>query len=238
MSNLRKVLERQHREDEEIRRKRAEEDRELDEEEEEVVLVVGMLNQSRQHHCGCSLNVDRHRHSRGKNILEDYFIPNSLYPVSYFRERYRMQPHLFQEIMHDVCNYDTYFVQKYDALGVLGFLSEQKLTAALRMLAYEASADQVDEIAKIGKSTILECLVRFCDTIETLYTRDYLLKPTPRDLRRLLRKSEAQGFPNMIGGIDCMYWLRKNFPTPWQGNYGNKKGQKNIILEAVASFDI
>ncbi|CAL8152215.1 unnamed protein product [Prunus armeniaca] len=150
MSNLRRVLERQHREDEEIRRRRVEEDHELDEEEEEVVLVVGMLNQSRQHHRGCAPNVDRHRHSR----------------------------------------------------------------AALRMLAYGASADQVDEIARIRKSTILECLVKFCDTIETLYTRDYLLKPTPRDLRRLLQKSEARGFPNMIGGIDCMYWQWKNCPTP------------------------
>ncbi|CAL2278674.1 unnamed protein product [Prunus armeniaca] len=65
--------------------------------------------------------------------------------------------------MHDVCNYDTYFVQKYDAIRVLGILLKQKLTAALRILAYGASADQVDEIAKMGKSTILECLVKFCD---------------------------------------------------------------------------
>ncbi|XP_021833931.1 uncharacterized protein LOC110773713 [Prunus avium] len=136
MSNLRRVLERQQQEDEEIRRRRAEEDRELDEEEEEVVLVVCMLNQSRQHHRRRALNVDIHRHSRGKNLLEDYFIPNSLYPVSHFRERYRMQPHLFQKIMHDVCNYDTYFVQKYDAVGVLGLLLEQNLIAALQMLAY------------------------------------------------------------------------------------------------------
>ncbi|VVA39533.1 PREDICTED: putative nuclease HARBI1, partial [Prunus dulcis] len=42
----------------------------------------------------------------------------------------------------------------------------QKLTAALRMLAYGASAEQVDEIARMGKSTILECLVRFCDAVE------------------------------------------------------------------------
>ncbi|CAL2265671.1 unnamed protein product [Prunus armeniaca] len=49
----------------------------------------------------------------------------------------------------------------------------------------------VDEIARMGKSTILECLVRFCDAIKTLYTRDYLSKPTPRDLQRLLRKVEA-----------------------------------------------
>ncbi|CAL9018073.1 unnamed protein product, partial [Prunus brigantina] len=148
MFNLRRVLERQHREDEEIRCRGAEEDHELDEEEEEVVSVVGMLNQSRQHHRGHAPNVDRHRHSRECN------------------------PICSKKIMHDVCNYDTYFVQKYDALGVLGLLSKQKLTTTLQMLAYGASANQ---------------------------------------------------------------W--KNCPTAWQGDYGNRKGQQNIILEVVASFD-
>ncbi|CAL2230324.1 unnamed protein product [Prunus armeniaca] len=108
--------------------------------------------------------------------------------------------------MHDVCNYDTYFVQKYDAIGVLGLLPEQKLTAALRMLAYRASAGQVHEIARMGKSTILECLVIFYDVIETLYTRDYLRKPTPRDLQMFLQKAEVRSFLGMIGSIGCMYW--------------------------------
>ncbi|XP_021811578.1 uncharacterized protein LOC110754775 [Prunus avium] len=148
MSNLRRVLERQEREDEEISRKRAEEDRELDENEDEVVLTVGMLNQSRQYHQGRVPNVDRHRHSQDKNLLEDYFIPNSLHHISSFQGRYRM-------CFTNACG---------------------------------ASADQVDEIARLGKSTILECLVRFYDAIETLYMRDYFRKPTPRDLQRLLQK--------------------------------------------------
>ncbi|CAL9025078.1 unnamed protein product [Prunus brigantina] len=50
----------------------------------------------------------------------------------------------------------------------------------------------------MGKSTALESLVRFCDAVETLYTRDYLRRPTPRDLQRLLQKAEARGFPGMI----------------------------------------
>ncbi|CAL8999715.1 unnamed protein product, partial [Prunus brigantina] len=148
-----------------------------------------------------------------------------------------MQPHLFNKVMHDICNYDAYFVQKCDAAGVLGLLPEQKLTAVIRMLAYEASADQVDEVARMGKSTTLEALVRFCDAVENLYTRDYLRRPTPRDLQRLLQKAEARGFPGMIGSIDCMHWQWKNCPTAWQGDYGNRKGQKSIILEAVAGFD-
>ncbi|KAL6276359.1 hypothetical protein ACE6H2_019960 [Prunus campanulata] len=124
-----------------------------------------------------------------------------------------------------------------DAAGVVGLLPEQKLTAVIRMLAYGASADQVDEIARMGKSTTLKALVRFCDAVETLYTRDYLRRPTPRDLQRLLQKAESRGFPGMIGSIDCMHWQWKNCPTAWQGDYENRKGQKSIILEAVAGFD-
>ncbi|KAI5341868.1 hypothetical protein L3X38_009743 [Prunus dulcis] len=48
-----------------------------------------------------------------------------------------------------------------------------------------------NEIVRMGKSTKLEALVRFCQAVETLYTRDYLRRPTPRDLQRLLQKAEA-----------------------------------------------
>ncbi|CAL8994875.1 unnamed protein product, partial [Prunus brigantina] len=126
--------------------------------------------------------------------------------------------------MHDICNYDEYFVQKKNCAGNLGLLPEQKFTSVIRMLAYWSSADQVDEIARMGKSTILESLVRFCDAMETLYTKDYLRRPTPKDLQRLLQKTKSRGFPRMIGSIDCMHWQWKNCPTAWQGDYGNRKG--------------
>ncbi|KAM2612475.1 hypothetical protein TB2_032445 [Malus domestica] len=114
-------------------------------------------------------------------------------------------------------------VQKDDAFHVLGLLPEQNITAALRMLAYRASADQVDEIAKMGKTTVLESLMRFCSVIEAVYTKEYLRKPTPRDMQRLLRKGEMRGFPGMIGSINCMHWTLKNCPSAWQGAYGDRK---------------
>ncbi|KAM1393903.1 hypothetical protein ACFX2F_030008 [Malus domestica] len=89
-----------------------------------------------------------------------------------------------------------------DACGAMGLLPEQKITDALRMLAYRASADQVDEIARMGKSTILESLMRFYGVIESIYTVEYLRKPTHMDLERLLKKAEMRGFPGMIGSID------------------------------------
>ncbi|CAL2276431.1 unnamed protein product [Prunus armeniaca] len=60
--------------------------------------------------------------------------------------------------------------------------------ATLRMLAYGASAEQVDEIAPMGKSTILECLVRFCDAIENLHKREYLANLWLRTSEGLYKK--------------------------------------------------
>ncbi|KAI5325467.1 hypothetical protein L3X38_034541 [Prunus dulcis] len=89
---------------------------------------------------------------------------------------------------------------------------------------------------KFGTSSRAK-MVRFCDAMETLYTRDYLRRPSPKDLQRLLQKAESQGFPGMIDSIDCMHWQWKNCPTAWQEDYENRKGHKSIILEAVAGFD-
>ncbi|CAL9030277.1 unnamed protein product [Prunus brigantina] len=79
-------------------------------------------------------------------------------------------------------------------IGILGIRIFWKIILS-QLLSF---ADQVDEIARLGKSTTLEAFVRFCDAIETLYTRDYLRRLTPRDLQRLLQKVEARGFPGMI----------------------------------------
>ncbi|XP_068328247.1 uncharacterized protein [Pyrus communis] len=64
----------------------------------------------------------------------------------------------------------------------------------------------------MGKTTVLESLMRFCSAIEALYTNEYLRTPMTRDMRRLLRKGEMRGFPDMIGSIDCMHWTWKNCP--------------------------
>ncbi|XP_021811576.1 uncharacterized protein LOC110754773 [Prunus avium] len=98
----------------------------------------------------------------------------------------RVQRELDQQLVMAVALLD----EENQSSSVLGLLPEQKFTFAIRMLAYGASADQVDKIAPMGKSTGLESLVRFCDAVETLYTRDYLRRPTLKDLQRLLQKAE------------------------------------------------
>ncbi|CAL9005855.1 unnamed protein product [Prunus brigantina] len=240
MSDMEEVLDRQEQEIRERRRRRAASKRAHRDLDQQLVMAMAMLDEenqsSRGSHEGRAPNVDRHRHSRGKNLMEDYFIPTSLYSDAHFRGRYRMQQHLFNKIMHDICNYDEYFVQKRNCAGVLGLLPEQKFTAVIRMLAYGASADQVDEIAWMGKSTALESLVRFCDAVETLYTRDYLRRPTPKDLQRLLQKAERRGFPGMIDSIDCMHWQWKNCPSAWQ--VAGSQNDLNVLGQSPVFNDV
>ena len=102
-----------------------------------------------------SANLDRSRQRRGTDLLDDYFVRNSAFPDTYFRRRFRMERHLFNKIMIAVCNHDSYFVQKNVSFGVMGLIPEQKITAALRMLAYGASTDQVDEITRMRNQPFL-----------------------------------------------------------------------------------
>ncbi|XP_004305417.1 PREDICTED: uncharacterized protein LOC101314112 [Fragaria vesca subsp. vesca] len=71
--------------------------------------------------------------------------------------------------MVDLCNFDDFWKQKPDATGKLGLLSEQKMTGALQMLVYGAWADQCDEVTRMGASTALKCLKKFCAQVEYLY---------------------------------------------------------------------
>ena len=71
---------------------------------------------------------------------------------------------LFLRIVNEVEQYDLYFIQITYAVGVIGLSSLQKITAAYRILAYGTPADSVDEYIRIGESTAIESLRRFCES--------------------------------------------------------------------------
>ncbi|XP_062028764.1 uncharacterized protein LOC133744716 [Rosa rugosa] len=164
---------------------------------------------------GRASNEERFRKSRGKNMMEDYFVERPVFSEEEFQTRYRMNHNVFNRISNDLCRYDRYFVQKSDAAKKVRLLPQQKLTCSLRMFAYGAGADQCAEYCQMAKSTAIEALKRFTRGIVNLYSEKYLRAPTPADLRRLFTKAEIRGFPGMIGSIDCMHWQWKNCPTGW-----------------------
>ncbi|XP_010456434.1 PREDICTED: uncharacterized protein LOC104737877 [Camelina sativa] len=65
------------------------------------------------------------------------------------------------------------------------------------------TTDAVDEYLRLSETMALSCLENFKDLVITLFGDEYLRRPTPVDLQRLLDIGEFRGFPGMIGSIDC-----------------------------------
>jgi hypothetical protein len=75
-----------------------------------------------------------------------------VYPDFLFHRRFQIQVGLFKKIMDDIVGFNGYFLQKRNAAGRLGFSPSQKVTLALRMMAYGCSADSIDEYAHMSNS--------------------------------------------------------------------------------------
>ncbi|XP_028112929.1 uncharacterized protein LOC114311046 [Camellia sinensis] len=66
--------------------------------------------------------------------------------------------------------YDPYFVQKTNDVGIIGLSSLQKMTAAMRMLAYGVATDSVDDYLRIGESTAIERLKHFVKAMVAMFS--------------------------------------------------------------------
>ena len=129
-------------------------------------------------------------------------------------------------------------MQRRNAANTIGLSDEQKMTVALRMLAYSMSADSIDEYVRIGESTTIECVKRLCQGVVEIFGPEYLRLQNAIDISRLLRKANQRGFPRMLGSLDCMHWAWKNCPAAYHGMYTNYVHRLTIVLEAVASYDL
>lgn len=130
-----------------------------------------------------------------------------------------------------------YFRLRCDATGKPGLSTLQKCTAAIRMLAYGSSADSIDENIRIGASTSLETLRKFCTGIIEIYSDEYLRPPTADECDAIMAENAERGFPGMIASIDCMHWRWNKCPVAWKGQYQGKEGKASLVLEACATYD-
>ncbi|WZZ08093.1 hypothetical protein YC2023_094014 [Brassica napus] len=160
--------------------------------------------------------VERNREGEHVRLWNDYFSEDCTFAAHLFRRRFRMNKELFLRIVHGLSEWFPFFQQRRDATGRFGLSPLQKCTAVIRMLAYGSAADAVDEYLRLGESTALSCLHNFTDGIIQLFGEEYLRRPTPEDLQRLLDIGKKRGFPGMVGSIDCMHWEWKNCPTAWK----------------------
>ena len=170
--------------------------------------------------------------------MTDYFADNPVYLPNFFRRRFRMQRSLFLSILDAIQHHDDYFIQKNDAASVAKLSGLQEVTAAFRMLQYGISVDAVDEYVKIGESTAIEAMKKFCRAIVHVYGETYLRSPNEEDISRLLQEANKRGFPGMLGSLDCMHWKWEKCPTTWYGQFTGHDDKPTFILEAVASYDL
>ncbi|XP_075645799.1 uncharacterized protein LOC142616952 [Castanea sativa] len=145
-------------------------------------------------------------------LFHDYFAETPVYPPTVFRRRFRMSCSLFLRIHSRVEATEPYFVQKRNAANTIGLSSFQKMTAAIRMLAYGVSADFLDEYLRIGETTAIKSLKFFVKVVVSIFFEEYLRSPNNNDIARLLAIGQHRGFLGMMGSIDCMHWKWKNCP--------------------------
>jgi hypothetical protein len=224
------------------RRSKQESDDEWDAEEEEdlAIILAVRARMKRPKHGGSVIGRERlwrERLEGHAKLMRSYFIKNAIFPERYFRRRFRMSTRLFKGIAESVMEFDRFFEQRRNAAGELGHSTYQKVTAALRMMAYGIPADLVDDHLAMGESTAILCVRRFAVAIVRVFGEEYLRAPNAQDTARLLEQNARRGFTGMLGSIDCMHWSWKNCPAAWHGQFKGHKKDSTIILEAVADYE-
>ena len=98
-------------------------------------------------------------------LVSNYFAEVPVATAKDFRRRFRMNHGLFNKIVQAVRLYDPWFKLKKDVVEMVGFSSLQKCTVAMRMIAYGAPADVVDDYLWMSESTIIKSMYRFCRAV-------------------------------------------------------------------------
>ena len=82
------------------------------------------------------LCIPRNHHRGNEMLMQDYFTENPTYPPHLFRRRYRMHRSLFVKLVQACEAKCRYFTQRRNAAGLKGFSAYQKISAAMRVIAY------------------------------------------------------------------------------------------------------
>ena len=103
--------------------------------------------------------VNRDRVEGHERLNRDYFATPYVYE-SFFRRKFRISRPLFRRIVNEVEQYNPYFIQRTDAVGVLDLSSLQKITNAYIILAYETmiSICMYPKVLSLYETVISICL--------------------------------------------------------------------------------
>ena len=140
-------------------------DDDSDEDEIIIKLLTGSTSQRKHRRY-----IDRNHLVGHRRLYDDYFVEEPVYPPKLFQRRFRMKRSLFIRILSKVEAHEPYFIQKRNNAKKLGLSPLQKMTAALRMLAYGVSADFINEYVRIAENTAMMSLKKFVTAMVAIFS--------------------------------------------------------------------
>ncbi|KAH9153643.1 hypothetical protein AeRB84_004144 [Aphanomyces euteiches] len=150
------------------------------------ILADNTVSQQHGSHHGRAPNIDRQPGIGEKSLRRDYLGTDHYYNDDDFRRRFRVPKAVFHRVCQDIVRTDPRLRRLKDATGKYGASTNQKVTAALRVLGYGITADAVDEYCRIAESTAMVCVKRYCKAIVETYESQYLRSPNLDEISSIL----------------------------------------------------
>jgi hypothetical protein len=156
--------------------------------------------------------------------MQDYFAEVPTYPPSLVRRRYQMRRNLFMKVVRACEANFRYFTCRRNATATLGFSAFQKISIAMRVIAYDIPAYYTDEYLRIGEDTTIQLDQMFANTMVRLFGPVYLWSPNEEDTKKLMAINEKRGWSGMLGSVDCMHWT-------WR--IAQRHGRSNAVVKVM-----
>ncbi|GJW46979.1 putative nuclease HARBI1 [Tanacetum coccineum] len=136
-------------------------------------------------------------------------------------------------ILEDVIiNYPNLVIQDQRTRARRVYRDREREQEAMRVLAYGASFDAVDEYLRMSGAVTRKSLMAFVRGIISCFGDTYLRMPNEDDLARLLYVGEQRGFPEAVASYDLWIW-HAFFGTPGSCNDINVLHRSTVFSDVL-----
>lgn len=130
-------------------------------------------------------------------------------------------------------NEDENVVEKMDCCGLLCASTEQKVFAALRMLANDGSADSIAERSLLGASINMEIVKEVFEGVIHSLEGEWVRRPNESGANKLTEEYARLGFKGCLGCLDCTSLKRDAYLITWQSMCKEKDKAPTVRLEVI-----
>jgi len=139
---------------------------------------------------------------------------------------------VFNRLLRAVCN-EPAWKRTFNATGRPQAHAIQKVSAAVRGLAYGEAFDRADEYGLLSRSTIDVYTSRLTHFIIDKWAPTYLGHPNSEGLEHFLTRNAARGMQGCMGSMHCAHWTRAKCPKALSGQYKDRNGKISVVIETV-----